>query len=498
MIDEAYLGYGMNLRIHSPMFDPSLSGRHMDNICLGRVYTCHAGEPSGDPYVSKTPFNTSDIVDQNHDNGETNSFFDIRYDADYVYANHDNALAAVQALDVSAEGTGCSSITITDMVQKFGDAAIMAYSRAHHKDIQVDMRLTDCETETDGGYDKENSLEFVLRNMDDCEVHEYNAKQVVKGFLNMVHDYGGFLMNFKPKLIAKICKYQKKLIDKSMSDSPELRTVKMKLCNMDSLACPRDTFYAQNSGCNTRPMFGVAEVYSVANGDETMLYQVNFGERGIKISASFGFVSGGLEKMLKSWVPGATAAAVGATMTSGISSAAGNAVTAEHSNHARLAAEGVGKVAQLLTDFKFAVTLKKGRGSGNADGTNFWSFDIDLVSLKDIPGLKALFISYLAKGNHHMWTKFIAFAGGHFYMFGQDLGEMGGIESSDSQDQAVSSALRATATMMNVIQKYFSKTVSNGVGESPPLPRVDPCLPERVRLAKQARMDHVIKTLGKK
>ena len=265
MMDEAYLGYGHNLRIHSPMFDPSLTGDHMDNICLGRVYGCRTGEPSGDPYVSKTQFNT-----------------------DFVYPGHDDALAAVRALDVSAAGTGCSSATITDMVQRFGDAAIMAYHQAHGKDIKVEMRLTDCETKTDGGYDKENPLEFVLRNMDDCAVHEYNVKQVIDGFLNMVHDYGGFLQSFKPKLIAKICKFQNKLVKKSLSDSPELRTMKMKLCNMDSLACPRNTFYAQNMGCNIRPMFGVAEVYSVANGDETMLYQVNFGERGIKITAYVG------------------------------------------------------------------------------------------------------------------------------------------------------------------------------------------------------------------
>ena len=208
-------------------------------------------------------------------------------------------------------------------------------------------------------------------------------------------------------------------------------------------------------------------------------------------TSAFSFISGGLEKMMKTWVPAVSAVGAVTTSATNIASAAGDAKAAEEANYANLAVSGAAKVAELLTNFRFAVTLMKGRGSGKADGTNFWSFDIDLVSLQDIPGMHALMTSYLAKGNHFLWTKVIAFSGGHFYMFGQDLGEMGGIQSSNSQDQAVGSALGATVKMISVLQKYF--------GTSKTHPKVDPCmLPESKRLAQVARLKKIQKLSARK
>ena len=127
--DPAIWNYGHTIRIHSKQFDPSGTGDHMDNICIGRVYSCRVGEAKDDkgnevntPYVTTTPY--GDV---------------------YKYPGEDDARAAVKKWETHT--IACEASNIAKMIQKYGDAALSAYRQEHKMDIKVDLRLVDCEGE---------------------------------------------------------------------------------------------------------------------------------------------------------------------------------------------------------------------------------------------------------------------------------------------------------------------------------------------------------------
>ena len=288
--------------------------------------------------------------------------------------------------------------------------------------------------------------------MDDCEDLEFTPANMFNG---MVSAAQGIPMNMEVAE-ERLCHYRDKFFGHG---SPEdEKKLKMRLCNMDALDCPRESDFAQNMGCNIRPMFGIAEVF--AGSAETPQMRFNFGERGIKISMSFSIISGGLEKMVDKMKVALTAAQA-ATAAGSSGNAAGaetHSTSQENMNQAGIASQAIGglvSVCDLLTGFEVAVTVMKGRGGDLNNGVATWNFDIDMVSLNDIPGFSQLFAFGGGNANQYGWTKVIYFSGGKLYMMGHEVAEMPMGSSTNSHDQTVLSSLSATKSLMQTLMKYF-------------------------------------------
>ena len=357
------------------------------------------------------------------------------------------------------------------------------------------------------------------------------------------------------------------------------RFISLVVCNADALTCPRQTTFAQNGGCNSRPFFGEGIIGREEEGEEVPEYIFQFGEDGFSIEFSMAFVGPALMKIfcgmrskgsktvapsrkdstmgkdkggkcssaVGDWVPegainfglgaaslGAKAAEAaagvmntvdattktdigandnagealindntcglkngnqgeceGASTTPGASFPAGSckytapvddapagtkgtckADPSKVSKTASLAADGKGvkgtvvaaavlnnldALIDVLTDFKFTITLKKERDTASGKGgKGAWAFSIAMPGLRDVDSVWQLVALKLGPD----WHKIINLSGGKFCFLGSlCFGLPIQIKTSDDQDATFRAAWTA---LWQVLKAGFSREKPSG------------------------------------
>eukprot|EP00947_MAST-08B_sp_MAST-8B-sp1_P005600 g5600.t1 len=314
----------------------------------------------------------------------------------------------------------CTNSNIKRMLEAFGDAAIKVYELAG-MEIEIDMKVVDCQQYTKGEEAGINDIEFTMGAMDDCEEYDLTAKKAFDAMFssfiqppdfekmaglaaatdpNVVvqTDRGKrkqFLDNFKQRTGKVTHSIQAWFCDKRDKYFTDGKYVSLVMCNSDTLSCPRNTQFAQNGGCNIRPFFGDVIIGKIEEGDQKgdVEQQLHFGENGVSVSMSIQFLGDVLGKLFKAF-----ASAVTSNLEGLLSS---------------------------LKDFKITLKLEKEMTNEVAQGDKSqgsWSFELVLDSFRDLESLYQVVAVKLGPGKSEKrdrWTdgrmnKCMSYYGPHF------------------------------------------------------------------------------------